>query len=147
VLVKPWEGKENVAYRDIVGVWTICYGETEGVKPGMTMTDQQCDEKVIARLEKDYYKPLTESIPGYTKAPVSLQASLLSAAYNLGVYTIKNSTAAKMTARGEYEGACYAVTWFNRAGGKVVNGLVKRREYGDPTRIGELELCLEGLKS
>jgi lysozyme len=32
-LIKPWEGRELKAYKDIVGVWTICDGETKGVKP------------------------------------------------------------------------------------------------------------------
>ncbi|WP_454623470.1 hypothetical protein [Brucella anthropi] len=41
---------------------------------------------------------------------------------------------------------CNAMTAFNRAGGKVGEGLRKRRERGDAQRIGELELCLAGLK-
>lgn len=36
------EGKRNVAYRDIVGIWTICYGSTRGVHAGMVATYQQC---------------------------------------------------------------------------------------------------------
>jgi hypothetical protein len=38
------------------------------------------------------------------------------------------------------------MTWFNRAGGRVIVGLKKRREMGDASRMGELELCLEGLR-
>lgn len=145
-LIQPWEGKENRAYRDIVGVWTICYGETQGVKPGMVRTDAECEAMVLERVERDYYRPLTKCIKGYTTAPVSLQASLLSAAYNVGVRAICASTAAKLAAARRFEEACHAITRFNRAGGKVVRGLKLRREYGDASRIGELELCLEGLK-
>lgn len=145
-LIQPWEGKENRAYRDIVGVWTICYGETQGVKPGMVRTDAECEAMVLERVERDYYRPLTKCIKGYTAAPVSLQASLLSAAYNVGVRAICTSTAAKLAAASRFEEACRAITRFNRAGGKVVRGLKLRREYGDASRIGELELCLEGLK-
>lgn len=146
VLVQPWEGKENHAYRDIVNVLTICYGETQGVKPGDYKTDAQCEQMVIDRLEKDYYQPLLKCTPGYLKAPKGLQASLLSASYNVGVRALCTSTAVKLTARKRYEEACHAVTRFNKAGGKVIRGLKLRREYGDKTRIGELELCLASLK-
>lgn len=145
VLIKPWEGRELHAYRDIVGVWTICDGETLGVKPDMVRTDAECDALTIRRVENDYYKPLTKCIPGYTALPVSLQASLLSAGYNVGVGAICRSTAARMAKAGKFREACQAVTRFNRAGGRVIRGLKLRREYGDASRIGELELCLAGL--
>ncbi|MGJ2639760.1 glycoside hydrolase family protein, partial [Salmonella enterica subsp. enterica serovar Paratyphi A] len=42
-LTQPWEGTVNRAYWDRLGkVWTICTGETKGVKPDMVMSDQQC---------------------------------------------------------------------------------------------------------
>jgi lysozyme len=145
-LIQPWEGRENRAYRDIVGVWTICDGETKGVKPGMVKTDAECDAMLLRRVENDFYKPLTKCIPNYTKMPVSLQASFLSAGYNVGIGAICTSTAARLAKAGDYRGACEAITRFNRAGGKVVRGLKLRREYGDANRIGELELCLEGLR-
>lgn len=145
-LIKPWEGKENYAYRDVVGVLTICYGETEGVKPGMFKTDAQCDEMVLRRVEQDYYKPLIKCLKGFPGYPLSLQASLTSAAYNVGVRAICTSTAGRLAIAGRYKDACHAITRFNRAGGKVLRGLKLRREYGDASRMGELELCLEGLK-
>lgn len=145
-LIQPWEGRRLTAYKDIVGVWTICDGETKGVRPGMVKTNAECDAMLLQRVEHDFYKPLTRCIAGYEKMPVTLQASLLSAAYNVGVGAICRSTAAKRARAGRYRDACYAITRFNRAGGRVVRGLKLRREYGDKTRIGELELCLEGLK-
>jgi lysozyme len=146
VLIQPWEGRELRAYQDIVGVWTICDGETLNVKPGMVKTNAECDAMTLRRVENDFYKPLTKCIKGYTAAPVSLQASLLSAAYNVGVRAICTSTAAKLAAAKRYVESCHAITRFNRAGGKVIRGLKLRREYGDASRIGELELCLAGLK-
>lgn len=145
-LIQPWEGRELKAYRDIVGVWTICDGETKGVKPGMVKTDAECDAMLLGRVENDFYRPLTVCIPGYAGMPVSLQASMLSAAYNVGVGAICKSTAARRAKAGDYRGACEAITRFNRAAGKVIRGLKLRREYGDASRIGELELCLEGLR-
>ncbi len=145
-LIQPWEGRELKAYKDIVGVWTICDGETKGVKPGMVKTNAECDAMLLKRVEHDFYRPLTKCIAGYTGLPLSLQASLLSASYNVGVGAICNSTAARLAKVGDHRGSCEAVTRFNRAGGKVVRGLKLRREFGDASRIDELELCLEGLK-
>ena len=145
-LIQPWEGRELRAYKDIVGVWTICDGETKGVKPGMVKTNAECDAMLLRRVENDFYRPLTKCIVNYTSLPLSLQASLLSASYNVGVGAICKSTAARLARAKQYRASCEAVTKFNRAGGKVVRGLKLRREYGDASRIGELELCLEGLK-
>lgn len=145
-LIKPWEGRELTAYRDIVGVWTVCDGETKDVGPGTVKTDAECDAMLLDRVQHDFYKPLAACIHGYTSMPVSLQASFLSASYNVGVGAICHSSAARLAKAGRFRDACEAITRFNRAGGKVVRGLKLRREYGDASRIGELELCLEGLK-
>lgn len=145
-LIKPWEGRELKAYKDIVGVWTICDGETKGVKPGMVKTNAECDAMLIARVENDFYKPLTKCIQGYEAKPVSWQASMLSLAYNVGTGAACGSTAARLARAGDLAGSCRAMTRFNRAGGKVIKGLKLRREYGDANRMGELELCLAGLK-
>lgn len=40
--VASWEGKRNAPYRDIVGVWTVCYGDARNVTPGKRQTDAQC---------------------------------------------------------------------------------------------------------
>lgn len=144
-LIKPWEGLRLTAYKDIVGVWTICYGETEGVKAGMRKTAAECETMLTKRVTKDYYLPLVDGVSGFAKAPVSVQASLTSGAYNFGVGAARKSTAARWITAGNYRAACEAQTAFNKAGGKVVNGLVKRREMGDAQRLGEAELCVSGL--
>lgn len=71
---------------------------------------------------------------------------MLDAAYNVGTGAICGSTAARRARAGNHAGACQALTWFNKAGGKRIRGLVLRREYGDAARIGEYELCMTGLK-
>lgn len=144
-LIKPWEGLHTRAYLDIVKVPTICYGETKGVKLGMTKTVAQCETMLIERVTADYYTPLTKCINGFTKMPVSVQASMISGAYNFGVGGMCGSSAARLAKVGQYRQACEAQTAWNKAGGRVVNGLVKRREMGDAQRIGEAELCVSGL--
>lgn len=101
-LIQPWEGRSLTAYRDIVNVWTICDGETKGVKPGMVKTNAERDAMLLKRVENDFYRPLTKCIANYTGLPVSLQASLLSASYNVGVGAICNSTAARLARAEQY---------------------------------------------
>lgn len=145
-LIEPWEGTELVAYRDVVGVWTACTGETKGIKPGMQFTPAQCAEMLHTRLKNDFESALQKCIAGFSNMPISVQASFLSGAYNHGAASMCNSTAAKHARAGRYREACLTATWFNKAGGRVWTGLVNRREMGDEQRIGEAELCVTGLK-
>lgn len=145
-LTEPWEDTKNLAYYDKLGkVWTVCTGETLGVKKGDSYTDAECRTMLYARLEKDYHKPLQRCVKGFDQAPISVQASVLDLSYNVGVGAVCSSTAARRITAKDYAGACEAMTRYNRAGGKVINGLKKRREEGDAQRIGERELCLAGL--
>ena len=41
--VGQWEGLRTEAYRDVVGIWTVCYGETKGVQPGDSYSKAECD--------------------------------------------------------------------------------------------------------
>ncbi len=146
-LTVPWEGVENTAYWDSLGkVWTVCAGETKGVKPGDRYTDKQCIDMLHRRMERDYRQPLQRCIRGFDAAPLSVQASFLDLSWNVGVSAVCQSTAARRAMAKDWPGACEAMTWFNRAGGRVARGLDLRRKEGDARRIGERELCLEGLK-
>jgi lysozyme len=145
-LTMPWEAKRNVAYWDAIGhVWTVCYGETLNVKPGDHYTDQQCLDMLLKRLDRDFDKPLKACLVGYDAIPFGVKASFLDLAWNVGVPTVCSSTAAKRAAVKDWAGACQAMTWFNRAGGRVIKGLDLRRKNGDPARIGENEICLAGV--
>jgi GH24 family phage-related lysozyme (muramidase) len=144
-LIQPWEGRSLVAYRDIVGVLTICDGDTENVRPGLKVTPAECDRRTYTRVQRDYFIPLTKCILGFETRPVSWQAAMISLAYNVGVGAACRSTAAALGRQGRLRESCEAATAYNRAGGKVVPGLVKRREMGDAQRIGEAELCVSGL--
>lgn len=145
-LIKPWEGLVLKSHWDpYAKIWDICYGETKGVTAGMTKTPFECDAMLQKRVYNDYYLPLTKRIKGFTSFPVSVQAAQISGAYNFGVSGMVNSTAAKLATQGKFRQACEAQTAWNKAGGQVVNGLVKRREMGDAQRIGEAEVCVSGL--
>lgn len=149
-LIKPWEGLVLKSHWDpFAKIWDICYGETringKPVTAGMSFSKDECEAMLEKRVYSDYYLPISKRIPNFTKFPVSVQATQISGAYNFGVSGMINSRAAKLASAGKYREACEAQTAWNRAGGQVVNGLVKRREMGDAQRIGEAELCVSGL--
>jgi lysozyme len=134
--IGAWEGLELKAYRDIVGVWTVCYGETHGVKPGDVHTKPECDTmfaKQLKAFEVKIDSCIGPELPGKTKI------AFLSLAYNIGTHGFCSSTALKRANRGDLVGACDAILFWNKAGGKVVQGLVNRRE-------AERALCLEGVR-
>lgn len=133
--VSFFEGKANTAYPDPVGIVTICYGETIGVKKGDYKTDEECLESLASELvehEKGMLKVV--KVPLSTKE----QAAYLSFTYNLGVKAFTNSTLLRKLNSGDRIGACNELLRWNKANGKVLNGLTKRRQE-------ENKLCLEGV--
>ena len=155
-LILPWEGMVLEAHWDrFAKIYDICAGLTlidgKPVKPGMKFTRPQCEQMTREQIYRDYYLPLVKGVPGYTAFPVSVQAAMLSGAYNFGVGSVASrkgmagSTATRWHMMGEYRKGCEAQTAFNKAGGVIVDGLIKRREMGDAQRIGEAELCVSGL--
>lgn len=151
-LILPWEGMVLSAHWDkFAKIYDICAGITringKPVTKDMRFTRPQCERMTREQIYFDYYLPLTKQIRGFTAMPISVQASMLSGAYNFGVAAMVRSTAARHHMAGNYRAGCEAQVAFNRAGGQVVNGLVKRREMGDAQRQGEAELCVSGLPS
>lgn len=134
-LIMPWEGLSLKAYRDIVGVWTICYGETKNVDPGDIATRAEC-ETMLAKSVKVYADGLDACVE--PELPLKTAAALISWTYNVGVPAACGSTLVKLLNAGEFEAACEQLLRWNRAGGVVVQGLTNRR-------IAERALCREGL--
>lgn len=135
--VGKWEGLRLTAYRDIVGVWTICYGHTRTVIPGETRTRQECDDLLGSELLE--YR---EGLHGYltaetlrTRLPVTRDVAYTSLAFNVGIAGAGRSTAVRRLNAGDVAGGCQAIGWWNKAGGRVVRGLVLRRAE-------EVKLCL-----
>lgn len=124
------EGLRLKAYRPFS--WdrlTICYGETHGVRPGMTRTKPQCDAMLQRRLKiewGDLVPHFNDHAHAKLLSPV-VAASFLDLAHNCGVTAIGGSTAVRRLNRGDRSGACEAQTWWNKGGKRVIIGLVKRR--------------------
>lgn len=137
--VARWEGLETRAYLDLVGVATVCYGETKGVRLGDSYTVLECDA-MLGRELLAYRAGLHRYIAPPVLAdlmPVPRDVAFVSLAYNVGVSGAGKSTAVRRLNAGDVAGACDALTWWNKAGGRVVRGLVNRR-------ADEKRLCLHG---
>lgn len=138
-LIASFEGERLVAYRDIVGVWTICYGSTRGVHARMKMSPAQCLD-LLRREVAEYRARLHRYFTAATlnmRLPSPRDAAYTSLAYNCGVAAIGRSTAVRRLNAGDVRGGCEAVTWWNKAGHRVVRGLFVRRQ-------AERDLCLIG---
>jgi GH24 family phage-related lysozyme (muramidase) len=147
-LIQPWEGRSLKAYLDTIAkppVWTICDGDTNNVKPGMVETPAGCNHRLAKKITRDYRPKLVACIPGFATKPISWRAMMDSLAWNIGTGAACTSTAARLGKARDYHGSCLAATAFNKAGKRIVIGLVNRREMGDAKRIGEAELCVSGL--
>ncbi|WP_080755569.1 lysozyme [Aeromonas hydrophila] len=119
-----FEGRENEAYLDIVGVPTICYGSTSGVKLGQTKTDAECEALLRGELGRT-----CQRVDQLVTVPMSATrtAALCSFAYNVGTGAFSRSTLLKKLNAGAGDEACAELSRWVYAGGKQVPGLVTRR--------------------
>lgn len=118
-LIKQFEGCVLHAYKDPIGVWTIGYGHTVGVKKGQVLTQKQADEF----LKNDLV--IYEKHVDRTKLSLNQNQydSLVSFTYNCGVGSLQMLVKGRtLTEIGN------ALLLYNKAGGRVLNGLVRRRK-------------------
>lgn len=126
-LIKQFEGYSSKAYPDPAtggAPWTIGYGTTKGVKPGMVITAEQAEKMLrddVAKFESGVSSLITSpTTQGQFDAMVSL-------AYNIGLGNFGKSTLLKKHNARCYTCAADQFRVWNRANGKVMNGLTKRR--------------------
>jgi lysozyme len=126
-LASKWEGKVYPVYRDPVGVLTVCYGHTgPELRLGQTYNAEQCDallraDLAMARAAVNRCLPMPKL--------VQIEAALTDAVFNLGPSIVckDTSTVRRKALANDWPGACAALDLYNKAGGRVFNGLVYRR--------------------
>ena len=126
-LVKHFEGCRLTAYQDCVGVWTIGYGETLGVREGMIWTQQQADNTLRQRAGQFMLATLLRC-PRLHTEPLERTVACTSLAYNIGTGAFGASSVSRKTTRQDYAGAANSFLLWNKAGGRVVRGLTLRRQ-------------------
>lgn len=125
-LLHSFEGCKLESYQDIVGVWTIGYGTTgPDIVKGLKWTQQQVDDrfkKDLARFEK--------AVEAACKVPITSNqfSAIVCFAYNVGIGAMQGSTLMKLLNAGKTAEAADQFLRWNKAGGKEVKGLTRRRE-------------------
>ena len=124
--VMEFEGLRTKAYKCAGGVWTIGYGHTAGVKPGMRCTRLQAE----AWLREDLTVAANEVDKLGLELTQGQAEALTDFAFNLGIGALEGSTLLKKIRAGA--DAAEIQSEFRRwvyAGGEVQKGLVRRREW------------------
>ena len=132
--IAQWEGYRGSAYDDGVGVQTIGFGTTGGVKKGDT-TDPV---RALVRLGSDV-AAFERALAGCIRVPLYQREwdAYVSWAYNVGSGAACSSTLVRKLNAGDYVGACNELPRWNQAGGRVLPGLVKRRAQERALCLGE----------
>ena len=125
--IARWEGLRTDAYQDSVGVWTIGVGHTSRagpptVQPGMHITREQALSILAADLAR--FERWVLGAVHVTVASYEFDA-LVSLCFNIGPANFANSSVARRLNQGDRRGAADAFLMWTRAGGRVLQGLVK----------------------
>lgn len=123
-IIKPWEGKENKPYRDVVGVLTVCYGHTGKDIEMRNYTDSECDALLHADM-----KTANAAVNRCITRPIAIhiEAALTSAAFNIGDKVVCGSGLQRKANAGDIAGACAELDRWVYAKGRKIKGLVNRR--------------------
>ena len=124
-LIKKFEGCRLEAYYCSGGVLTIGYGHTGGVKESDTITQEEAEKLLRADVFKfeEYVEDnvMVELDQGQFDA-------LVAWTFNLGPGNLRESTMLKKLNNQEYESVPFEMRRWNKAGGKTLDGLIRRRE-------------------
>ena len=126
-LIKRHEGLRLTAYPDPATggePWTIGYGTTTGVRPGMTISSARAEEMLQADLQR-----FESAVGRLVTVPLNQHQfdALVSFTYNLGEGNLRSSTLLKKLNAGDYAGAAAQFERWVTAAGEPLPGLVKRR--------------------
>jgi lysozyme len=136
--VPAQEGTRYKAYRDVVGIWTVCTGDTHNVRPGVTETPAQCEDRLVQQLII-HAKPIIACVPTFQEPGHDYQiAASVSLGYNIGSAGFCKSSIASAFRGRLWRTGCGRFRLYNKSGGRVIRGLTDRRAR-------ETVLCLKGL--
>jgi lysozyme len=143
--IKQWEALRLKAYQDEAGVWTIGYGSTRNVTPGLQITASEAEARLAADVAE-----AAGAVERAVKVPLTQPQfdSLASFVFNVGSGAFSKSTALKRLNSGDYAGAVEAMQWFNKVtkNGQLVTsaGLVNRRQ-AEAQLFGPLSQAAEAI--
>ena len=123
-LIKHFEGCRLEAYKCPAGVWTIGYGHTKGVKEGDAIEQEAAEAFLIEDLES-----FEQAVTRLVEVPLTQQQfdALVSWTFNLGAGNLAESTLLRKLNNYQYAEVPEQMMRWVRAGGQVLDGLVRRR--------------------
>ena len=136
-LIKGFEGVRTKAYKDSVGIPTIGIGfikystgkrKGTAVKMGDTITPEEIKQEFLVQVQQ-YVRAVNNVIRLEIKERITQNMfnALVSLCYNIGVGKFSKSTLVKKLNALDFNGAANEFLKWNKAGGKVVQGLTNRR--------------------
>jgi GH24 family phage-related lysozyme (muramidase) len=134
-LLKSFEGLRLQAYLDPVGIWTIGYGTTTGVRPGMRITEAEAE----ALLQRDLAR-FEQAVSQLITVPLNEDqySALVSFTYNVGEGALSSSTLRRLLNQRDYLGAADQLLRWNRGdGGRELVGLTRRRRAERALFLGQ----------
>jgi len=123
-LIRHFEGCRFDAYLCPAGVWTIGYGHTADVKEGDSIDQEAAEAFLIEDLEK-----FEQAVMRLVEVPLTQQQfdALVSWTFNLGAGNLAESTLLRKLNNYQYAEVPEQMMRWVRAGGQVLDGLVRRR--------------------
>ena len=139
-LIKQFEGFRSKPYLCPAGVPTIGYGSTyypDGKK--VTLRDKPVTEADATAMLRSMLIRYENGVSRYVQVPITQGQfdALVSFAYNLGLAALKGSTLLRLVNERNYVGAAAQFSRWNKAGGKVLPGLTRRREAERKLFVGQ----------
>jgi len=141
-LIKRFEGCKLKAYKCAAGVWTIGWGTTriqgQPVRPGLVISQDEAD--LLLQIDAEAHWAEAEKFLRDPQALMQCQIdALASLIFNIGVGAFRRSTILKLINKGDAAAAAEEFLKWNKARGKVLRGLTRRRHT-------ERKLFLEALR-
>ena len=124
-LIKKFEGCELAAYRCAANVLTIGYGSTKDVKEGDTITQEEADSLLLHEMY-EYEGYINDMVK--TDLKQNEFDSLVSWVFNLGPSNLSSSTLLQKLNNKDWNDVPNQIKRWNKAGGQVKQGLIRRRE-------------------
>lgn len=129
-----FEGEIRTPYVDPVDVLTVCVGDTQNIVHDKLYSEYECTQRFLEDL-RTAEKAVNRCTPNL---PNGIKPALISFTFNVGQGNYCRSTLARLANEGRYVDACKQLYRWVYAKGKILPGLVRRRE-------AEAKLCLNGL--
>lgn len=163
-VIRSFEGRALRAYQDSVGVWTIGYGNTNydanavkkigKIQKGLTITPEQAEELLVESIAVGYEPAVREVLSGKMAGEKGQWAHDAGSSFHYNTGAVKKASWPKALLAGDLSACKASITSWNKAGGKVLAGLTRRRnrewaiiatgDYGPEGRQGPVEIGENG---